>query len=108
MARVGLSSTVTGSRASVSKRDWLDEDALKADLVAEVPQVLTVHHVHAWMLTQERPLMTLHTKVTEGADHYATLMAIKAFLKARYNIDHATIQIEPSHCPDDGPTPPPT
>jgi cobalt-zinc-cadmium efflux system protein len=90
--------------------DWLDEEALKADLVAEVPQVQAVHHIHAWMLTQERPLMTLHAEIAEGADHHGTLTAIKGFLKAHYNIDHATIQIEPSGCPDDGsaPTPEPT
>ncbi|MCP4330638.1 MAG: cation diffusion facilitator family transporter [Alphaproteobacteria bacterium] len=86
--------------------DWLDETALKADLVAEVPEVEAVHHVHAWMLTQERPLMTLHAEVADGTDHHATLMAIKRFLKAHYNIDHATIQIEPGHCLDDEPPPP--
>jgi cobalt-zinc-cadmium efflux system protein len=81
--------------------EWLDEAALKAELTAAVPDVVSVHHVHAWMLTQERPLMTLHADVREGADHQEALKAIGAFLKQAYDVDHATIQIEAGRCPDE-------
>ena len=83
--------------------EWLDEEALTSALIDAVPQVRSVHHVHAWMLTQERPLLTLHAEVSEGADQQSVLMAIRNFLKHSYNIDHATIQIETGSCPDDGP-----
>src|SRR5512132_3323871 len=39
--------------------DWLDVDELKEGLVAAIPAVQDVHHVHAWMLTGERPLLTM-------------------------------------------------
>jgi cobalt-zinc-cadmium efflux system protein len=41
----------------------LDLDALRADLIATVPAVEEVHHIHAWSLTQEQSLVTLHVQV---------------------------------------------
>lgn len=75
--------------------EWLDEDELREELVAAVPGVRSVHHVHSWMLTQERPLITLHARVDEGTDQQSVLRAINDFLKRRYDIEHATIQVEP-------------
>jgi cobalt-zinc-cadmium efflux system protein len=80
--------------------DWLDVDRLKADLVEAVPDVCDVHHVHVWMLTTERPLMTLHAVVRDGADPGAVLVALGARLRDRHGIAHATIQIEPAGCVD--------
>lgn len=81
--------------------EWLDVDELRRELAAAIPQVRDVHHVHAWMLTSERPLMTLHAAVEPGADHHAVLLAIRRFLDSAYGIGHATVQIEPAGCPDD-------
>jgi cobalt-zinc-cadmium efflux system protein len=83
--------------------DWLDIEELRAELTAAVPEVQEVHHVHAWLLTSERPLMTLHARVREGADHHAVLLAIGRFLEDRFGIGHATVQIEAAGCPDDAP-----
>ena len=82
--------------------DWLDVEALRRDLIAAVPQVDDIHHVHAWMLTDERPLMTLHATLGPGADSHAVLLAIRGFLEQHYGIGHATIQIEPQGCTDGG------
>jgi len=81
--------------------DWLDVEALKADLVAAVPAVQDVHHVHAWMLTSERPLLTLHARVRADADHDQVLKAVQEALAREHGIDHATIQIEPAGCTDE-------
>ena len=80
--------------------DWLDVDALRRDLAAAVPEVEDIHHVHAWMLTDERPLMTLHATLAPGAGSHAALVAIRRFLEERYGVGHATIQIEPHGCAD--------
>ena len=40
---------------------------------ATVPAVLDVHHVHAWSLTHERPVVTLHAVIAEGADGNAAV-----------------------------------
>ncbi len=81
--------------------EWLDVEALKAELVEAIPAILDVHHVHAWMLTSERPLITMHCRVQTGADHDRTLRAIQEVLERNHGIGHATIQIEPGDCPDE-------
>jgi cobalt-zinc-cadmium efflux system protein len=82
--------------------DWLDVDELKTELVAAIPAVQDVHHVHAWMLTSERPLLTMHARVRDDADRDQLLRAIRGFLERDYGIGHATIQIEPAGCADEG------
>jgi len=37
-------------------------------LTARVPGVLEVHHVHAWALTAEKPMVTLHANVDEQTE----------------------------------------
>lgn len=76
--------------------EWLDLNELRAALTAAVPAVRNIHHVHAWMLTSERPLMTLHASIDPGADYSDTLMRIHRFLERTYDVSHATVQIERS------------
>lgn len=81
--------------------DWLDIEELRADLCDASPDIEDIHHVHAWSLTAERPLLTLHAVVRPGADHAEVLGRIKDCLLANYGIDHSTVQIEIGDCPDD-------
>jgi len=80
--------------------DDFDVAALRADLIAAVPGVTDVHHVHAWMLTAERPLVTLHVCLAASTDHNAALAAIKKRLAERFGISHSTVQIDPADCLD--------
>jgi cobalt-zinc-cadmium efflux system protein len=80
--------------------DWLDVDEVRRELKGAVPAVEDVHHVHAWMLTLERPLMTLHAVVAEGTDPQQALEAIQRVLEERFDIGHATVQIETGRCVD--------
>jgi cobalt-zinc-cadmium efflux system protein len=75
-------------------------DEVRADLVANVPGVADVHHVHAWALTAERPLVTLHVRLAEDAEHRSALRAIKSRLASRFGIDHSTVQVDDGECPD--------
>lgn len=79
--------------------DWLDVPALRRELAAAVPGVLDVHHVHAWSLTPESPLMTLHVQIAAEADHDDVLHQVGRVLTERYRIGHATIQVERQACP---------
>lgn len=79
----------------------LDTKALCAAVCAAVPEVQGVHHLHAWSLTPDRPLVTLHAHIAEDADHDDVLRAIKAVLAERYGITHATIQLERGACVDE-------
>jgi cobalt-zinc-cadmium efflux system protein len=80
--------------------EGFDAAALRADLLAVVPGVTDVHHVHAWMLTAERPLVTLHVRLAAATDPNAALAAIKARLKEEFGIAHSTVQIDPAECLD--------
>jgi cobalt-zinc-cadmium efflux system protein len=103
---------ILGSAASIIREaahilmEGAPEDARSADiagdLMAEVPGLTDVHHVHAWSLTPERKVATLHARLTPGTDASTALAAIKARLDSRFGIGHATVQIEEEACPDDG------
>ncbi len=80
--------------------DWLEIDELRAAVTAAMPAIRDIHHVHAWMLTSERSLITLHADVAPGADHQAALSAIRTILHERFGITHATIQVETAGCTD--------
>ncbi len=79
----------------------IEPTELRAALLEDIPALVDVHHIHAWSLTPERPLLTLHARVGETADAQATLERIKQVLAQRYGIDHSTIQIERGDCGDD-------
>ncbi|MCP5180797.1 MAG: cation transporter [Pseudomonadales bacterium] len=69
-------------------------------LLESVPGLREVHHVHAWSLTSERPLVTLHAHVETDVDVSSTTSCIKQVLLDRFGIDHSTIQVEQGPCPD--------
>jgi cobalt-zinc-cadmium efflux system protein len=83
--------------------DWLDVAELRDAMVAALPAIRDIHHVHVWMLTSERSLITLHAEVAPDADHQQALAAIRGVLEERFGIDHATIQIETAGCADQPP-----
>jgi cobalt-zinc-cadmium efflux system protein len=78
----------------------LDIRQVQRDLETAIPDVLSVHHVHAWSLTEDRRLMTLHARVSEAAPPEKVAAAIKARLKQCYGVVHATVEIEHRDCAD--------
>jgi cobalt-zinc-cadmium efflux system protein len=80
--------------------DGFDAAAMRADLLAAVPGVTDVHHVHAWMLNPGRPVVTLHVRLAPATDTAAALAAIKGRLRERFGIAHSTVQIDPGECLD--------
>ncbi|MBV9420811.1 MAG: cation diffusion facilitator family transporter, partial [Alphaproteobacteria bacterium] len=77
----------------------LSADAMARDLVASVPGVADVHHVHIWSLTSEQPHVTLHAR-SSGASA-GVIAAINARLKEKYGIAHSTIQVDVDDCADE-------
>lgn len=75
-------------------------DVVAASIVEAVPGVEEVHHVHAWSLSPEQPLLTLHARLAPGQDAQAALDAIHRLVAERFGVDHATVQIEFDDCPD--------
>lgn len=81
--------------------EQIDVARLRTALTEAVPEVDDVHHIHAWSLTPEKPLVTLHAHVSAEADHEQVLWGIQSFLAQRFGIAHATIQIERGRCLDE-------
>ena len=75
--------------------------AVEQDLEGHVDAVEDIHHVHAWSITDERPMVTLHARIREDADAEAAVVAIKKRLAERFGIAHATVETERGGCADD-------
>jgi cobalt-zinc-cadmium efflux system protein len=80
----------------------IDTREIGADLVAEIAAVENVHHIHAWSITQERRMITLHAEVADGVPADVATAAIKARLKERFGLAHATVEVERGACADEG------
>lgn len=57
--------------------------------------VCEVHDVHLWELTSGMTVATAHLVATDSADHHAVLDRARELLADEYDIEHATVQIEP-------------
>jgi cobalt-zinc-cadmium efflux system protein len=68
------------------------EDLGKA-LVARVPGLRAVRHVHVWSITSGRPVATLEVALQPGANAAAVTQGVKAALDTDYGITHSTIEI---------------
>jgi cobalt-zinc-cadmium efflux system protein len=74
-----------------------DVGAVEREL-REMPSVRGIHHVHAWSLTGDTPMVTLHAELTEDADRRTVLLTINERLRQRFGIEHATVQFEEGEC----------
>ncbi|WP_332700711.1 cation diffusion facilitator family transporter [Devosia sp.] len=66
---------------------------LSKTLVAQVPGLEAVRHVHVWSITSGKPVATLEIVLAEGADAGAVTRAVKLTLLADYGITHSTVEI---------------
>jgi cobalt-zinc-cadmium efflux system protein len=64
------------------------------------PGIRNIHHVHIWQVASGSRMATLHAELHADVPAARVLTAIKALLLERYDIGHATVQIDPGHCPD--------
>lgn len=71
----------------------LDVDEIRAFLM-ELDGVVDVHDVHVWALSSEEYALSAHLVVSEGVDSDRVLERSRSALAARFDVGHATIQIE--------------
>lgn len=74
--------------------ETVDPAAVEREVPTAVAGVRDVHHVHAWSLSPERPMMSLHAHATGEVEHDRLVARIKAFLRQRFGVAHATLQVE--------------
>lgn len=80
----------------------LDVREIAPDLLEQVPGLVDIHHVHAWSLTQEQTLVTLHAQIHPDSAPDKTTAQIRARLAERFEVNHATVQVEHKHCGSQG------
>ena len=78
--------------------DHLDLEAVQQSLSQEFPDITDIHHVHAWSLTAEKTLITLHVQIKQSTNMQRLLTDINTFLETEFGIGHATVQFEHKHC----------
>ena len=79
----------------------LDLGAVETELKG-ISGLSSIHHVHAWSLTGESPIVTLHAELFEGADRQQVLTVVVSRLRERFGVEHATVQIEEGACVEPG------
>ena len=67
---------------------------IERHLLAAVPGVAAVSHIHVWLITSGRALATLHVRPAAGADARAVVRAVERALEERFAIGHATVAID--------------
>lgn len=78
----------------------INVDTIRKDLQDHIDGVEDVHHLHAWALTHDRALMTLHICLSEETDPVTAVQAVKSRLKQRYGVAHTTVEVERDICAD--------
>jgi cobalt-zinc-cadmium efflux system protein len=78
----------------------VDSRTMRDHLRSTLPFVLDIHHVHAWSISQERPMVTLHASIATSTDSAVAVREIKRQLAQHFRITHATIEIEYDSCGD--------
>jgi cobalt-zinc-cadmium efflux system protein len=71
----------------------LTPSKIKADLLEHVEGIKTVDHLHAWALTETKPLLTLEVTVNAGSCPETLRRAVKARLAAKFDLSHATVEV---------------
>jgi cobalt-zinc-cadmium efflux system protein len=72
----------------------LESSAVRDDLVETVDGVRDVHHIHAWSINQERPMITLSIRLAVGAVPVLVVAAVKERLRDKFGVGHATVEVD--------------
>lgn len=72
----------------------LDLVSLRDELRA-IDGVIDVHDVHVWTLTSGMDVASMHVKTVDDVDHHRVLDQARDILRDRFEIAHATLQVEP-------------
>lgn len=81
----------------------LDTRDIAPDLVANVAGVEDVHHIHVWSITQSRRMATLHAVINDATQIDDAVKGVKSRLKEKFNLGHATVEVECRRCTDEIP-----
>ncbi len=78
--------------------EGLSPDDIRQDLVDNIGNVASVSHIHAWALTESKPLITLEVTAVQGACIETLRREVKARLAERFDVSHATVEVVSEPC----------
>lgn len=70
-----------------------DLEQIRQD-IAKVEGVEDVHEMHLWAISTGHYSLTAHVFIHENIQPFCVILAVNEMLKGKYDIEHATIQIE--------------
>jgi cobalt-zinc-cadmium efflux system protein len=82
--------------------EGMDADIIGDAIQREAIGVHDVHHVHVWQLAGGRHVATLHARTLDGHAQDEVILSIRRVLRERFNVEHATVQIETVQCDESG------
>jgi len=68
--------------------------------ISSTPGVADTHDLHVWSMTSDDISASAHVELAAGANAEAVRIAVAAMLHERFQIQHATIQVEEDACED--------
>ena len=81
--------------------DWLNVADMQERIVANVPGVREIHHVHVWGLTPQQLMLTMHVAIRDDVDSQSRVVrGVKDYVQSEFGIGHSTIEIEVDGCAD--------
>jgi cobalt-zinc-cadmium efflux system protein len=73
----------------------LDVDRIR-DAMVSLEGVDEVHDLHVWSITSGLDSLSAHVVVADHQEQAAVLKSVRQMLQDQFDIDHITIQIEPT------------
>lgn len=70
-----------------------DREEVVDAIIAQIPGITKVQHVHAWSITQERPMVTMEITVESEINPVNARKSVKKLLEDKFKVEHATIEI---------------
>lgn len=85
-----------------------DLQQIAETLVESLDDVVAVHHLHAWTMSGDDRMITLHVVPKDRESAIDLIPSVRLLLKERFRVDHATIELdlEPLGCDMDQGTDP--
>ncbi|MCA4774855.1 cation diffusion facilitator family transporter [Wolbachia endosymbiont of Mansonella ozzardi] len=81
--------------------EGISAEEIKSEILSKLSEVIDVHHIHAWSLSDNYFIITMHAKIKRGVQHTNILYGIKKILLDKFKIAHSTVEIEYGECADD-------
>jgi cobalt-zinc-cadmium efflux system protein len=76
--------------------EGVDPDAIGRALAGQ-PGVVEVHDLHVWEVTSGFPALSAHVLVGRDTDCHTARLGLATLLRDRFQIDHATLQVDHEH-----------